>query len=635
MGKNKNKKNNMTCAYNIVSIVTITQYSRWKCLQILDKIIENQTWYDSILEWVIVEGSKTEEMAKKNEEQILHSSLQNKEKIKYIPFQPNSALGKLRNRGNEHCQGEIIVCMDDDDYYFPTRIEHVVKKLQSSSCLIAGCSALFMYDFVLKKMYQFKGFGPNHSTNNCMAYKKEYIINHRYEDDKECGEEKYYTNSFSEPMIQLDPYHTIIGMSHLQNTFNKRELLIGGSLKINPTLEERPSMNIRQVIPHDLFASYLELFDIDDGIPVPYDIIYFTGGFGIPWSPYDQSLGGSEQAIVQLSQHWKQAGKRVAVYALLSADVILSEKEKKIQVNGVDYYPWKEFPFHKDLSSIRVILWRMNGMMCSLPFGIKTNHIYIDLHDKIHDQFVVLWNSFRSRTQKIFLKSQFHLELFQKELMKKNINPLLPHEYSVVMNGIPTELFLYDEKSYGTRNPYRFCYTSCYTRGLAPLLLYVWPIVFKHEPRCELHVYYGMNNINENDMNQKQFKQNMQFLLSSPGVMDHGRQSRSIILREKHLSTFQLYITSCEGEIDCIAIRESLCVGCIPLLSDQALFKEREGIHFELPNQEQKTFEKIALDILRLLRDPDRVENKRQEYLSSKPLSWKEVAFNWLEIMEI
>ena len=48
-----------------ISIVTITQYSRFNCLKNLYKLIQLQD-YINIKEWVIVEGSKTKEYADLN-----------------------------------------------------------------------------------------------------------------------------------------------------------------------------------------------------------------------------------------------------------------------------------------------------------------------------------------------------------------------------------------------------------------------------------------------------------------------------------------------------------------------------------------------------------------------------------------
>jgi hypothetical protein len=59
----------------------------------------------------------------------------------------------------------------------------------------------------------------------------------------------------------------------------------------------------------------------------------------------------------------------------------------------------------------------------------------------------------------------------------------------------------------------------------------MWPVIHHLEPRAELHVYYGMNNVKDEN-----FKNALTKLLAMPGVMDHGRQPMELIIREKYLS---------------------------------------------------------------------------------------------------
>jgi glycosyltransferase involved in cell wall biosynthesis len=209
-----------------VSLLTITQLSRNKCILNLCDFIKDQT-YKNIIEWVIVEGSPLETDAELNKDFIMNklSSLSNIP-IKYIDYQLNSKLSDLRNIGNMSCNGDIIVCLDDDDYYFPERVEDAVIRLQNSSKQIAGCSNVYMYHYVLNKLYQFNSFGKNHSTNNCFAYKKEYLLRHSHKPGLIRGEEMSFTNDFTEPMIQLDPHKCIIVSSHNSNTFDKTVLCV-------------------------------------------------------------------------------------------------------------------------------------------------------------------------------------------------------------------------------------------------------------------------------------------------------------------------------------------------------------------------------------------------------------------------
>ena len=105
-----------------VSLLTITQYSRRDCLSNLSMLIQQQI-YKNIVEWVIVEGSRNETDAIKNAKLISEMKQNN---ITYVPYQPSQSLSDLRNIGNKTCKGDIIVCMDDDDYYPPTRVSHAV-----------------------------------------------------------------------------------------------------------------------------------------------------------------------------------------------------------------------------------------------------------------------------------------------------------------------------------------------------------------------------------------------------------------------------------------------------------------------------------------------------------------------------
>jgi hypothetical protein len=221
-----------------VSLLTITQRSRNKCLKNLLDFILDQTYKD-IVEWIIVEGSKTEKDAEENKEFIINEIIiinKTHFPIKYIGFEEGSKLSDLRNRGNLACKGDIIVCMDDDDYYPPKRVETAVTKLNNSTKQIAGCSYAYMYHYNLNKLYKFKSFGKNHSTNNCFAYKKEYLLTHKHDEGLDLGEEMSFTNGFTEPMIQLDSEECIVISSHSSNTFDKTPLCIKENNQIREIL---------------------------------------------------------------------------------------------------------------------------------------------------------------------------------------------------------------------------------------------------------------------------------------------------------------------------------------------------------------------------------------------------------------
>ncbi len=206
------------------SIITITQYKRKEFIKNLCCLIRNQD-YSNIIEWVIVEGSKTRIEKELNRKEINRLIESNKDlKIRYIYPYLLWNIGSLRNIGNRSCRGDIIVCMDDDDYYPKDRVSHCIERLLDSDLDIAGCSNMYMYDYNYEKLYKFDKF-ENHSTNNCMAFKREYLKDHRHDINLSYGEECSFTNNFTEKMAELDPKKCIIASSHMSNTFDKKKLI--------------------------------------------------------------------------------------------------------------------------------------------------------------------------------------------------------------------------------------------------------------------------------------------------------------------------------------------------------------------------------------------------------------------------
>ena len=232
-----------------VSIVTITQLSRSKCLFLLYDLILSQT-YTNILEWVIVEGSRNETDGEQNQVNIqcLQDNHQRNFNIVYVPRRcaSNQKLSDLRNLGNDTCKGDIIVCMDDDDYYPKERVKHAVDQLEKSDYLLAGCTYIYLYDYGLAKLYKCTGFHSYHSTNNVMAYKREYLLHHRYEPGVSMAEEIGFTNSFTEPMVQLHAKKCVIVSCHTGNTVDKRSFFLQKDIvnEINDDVHKYIPMNI-------------------------------------------------------------------------------------------------------------------------------------------------------------------------------------------------------------------------------------------------------------------------------------------------------------------------------------------------------------------------------------------------------
>lgn len=588
-----------------VSIVTVTQWSRRDFLPILADMIRGQT-YKSILEWVIVEGSRTEADGRQNAAFIEDSIRPSMPfPVHYVPYKGNPKIGFLRNQGNRVCQGDVVVCMDDDDYYFPTRVQHAVEELSMSRRKLAGCSALILYDWNLDKLYKFRGFGPNHSTNACMAWKQQYVKNH--DDTKETAEEASFTDNFTTPMIQLDPFQVMVVNSHSQNTFNKRELLVGATLGLNHTCEELTSHSARELmgVYYDRYKALLW----EEEEYSPFDVVFYMGGFGKQLNP--DSLTGTEQAVVRLSEEWTGRGKRVAVYAQI---------DKQYKYQNVEYFSWKDFNFHKRYKT--VILWRIYGYMCAAPFRILADNLLADLQDAFLPPTFEgrIVREYDSKITRYIFKTHFHAGFFQHQT---GID-LSQRQYSILPNGIDMDVLQKQHNSL-LRQPYRFCYTTCYTKGLEKILQYIWPAIHAALPESEFHIYSGMDHIQHT-----KFHKTMAPLLSQAGVVDHGKQPIHAVMQEKQRATFYLFPTDFPNDADSINLKECYALGCIPILSNYLLYKDMDGVHFHLGAAEEKDYLSIANEVITLARQESTIATLRQEIMNKKKMSWRDAAEAWL-----
>mgnify|MGYP000075830547 CR=1 FL=1 len=168
------------------------------------------------MEWIIIDdgSDKIEDLVK------------NVPGVKYFAYDVKMSLGKKRNLMHEKSCGDIIVYMDDDDYYPACRVSHAVEKLQSSKeALCAGSSEIYIWFKHINKMYQFGPYNSNHATAGTFAFKRKLLKDHRYEDHAALAEEKAFLKNYTVPFVQLDPLKTILVFSHDHNTFDKRKLL--------------------------------------------------------------------------------------------------------------------------------------------------------------------------------------------------------------------------------------------------------------------------------------------------------------------------------------------------------------------------------------------------------------------------
>ena len=94
-----------------VSVITPT-YNRRRFIPALIKCYESQDYPKDRMEWIILDdGQETvEDFFNELKERIPN--------IRYIYLEDKLLIGGKRNILNQEAKGEIIVAMDDDDFYF-------------------------------------------------------------------------------------------------------------------------------------------------------------------------------------------------------------------------------------------------------------------------------------------------------------------------------------------------------------------------------------------------------------------------------------------------------------------------------------------------------------------------------------
>jgi FkbM family methyltransferase len=346
-----------------------------------------------------------------------------------------------------------------------------------------------------------------------------------------------------------------------------------------------------------------------------YDVVYLVGMHDNQFNPIVAMLmDESFRAVSRLSEEWVKKGKKV---------VVCGNFEEELVVNDVTYLNWGKFPKDKHVEVL--VAWRTVGLRALLNGEFSADKLIVDFHDNFpyslenvdKEQLNQLFNSVSSFN----FKSIYHKKCFDEYRGEE----LASNRFNVIMSGVESEL--YTPKDDVKREPYRFCYYASYHKGLDVLLEKVWPFIHANEPRAELHVYGGMDNIPDENYRTK-----LRFLLGSPGVMDHGRQPLVLVAQEKHRSTFHLHINNLVDEVDALTVRESLKAGCIPLISKFGVFAERHGLQFDWDPSNNDLCASIARDILQRMHDEKFVEDARNQVMGSNiTASWEVVSQQWLD----
>merc|ERR1712224_452543 len=132
MGKNKKNKDKSNLPFVSVCTPTFNRRPFWPmCI----KNFLNQDYPANKMEWIIIDDGTDP----------IEDLVKNIPQVKYFKYDTKMPLGKKRNIMHDKSRGDILVYMDDDDYYPIQRVSHSVNTLLSHpNALCAGASEIYI-----------------------------------------------------------------------------------------------------------------------------------------------------------------------------------------------------------------------------------------------------------------------------------------------------------------------------------------------------------------------------------------------------------------------------------------------------------------------------------------------------------
>ena len=218
-----------------VSIVTPT-YRRRKLFSIAIRNFKNFIYPREKLEWVIVEDTEDDNMTV--EDMLPYSN-----KVKYIRVKDKEMrtplpIGAKRNLCAKKASHDIIIHMDDDDYYPPESVLARVKilmKYPEKDCV--GSSNICTYDIINNKC-TYSTDSTISLSEASMAYRKSFWNKQKFNDNTTKGEFKQFIANRTQKIIDIPYIFTVFAITHRNNLTGSLRETKENELKYNTSGKE-------------------------------------------------------------------------------------------------------------------------------------------------------------------------------------------------------------------------------------------------------------------------------------------------------------------------------------------------------------------------------------------------------------
>ncbi len=546
--------------------------------------------------------------------------------IKYYYSKRKMTIGEKRSTLVKLAKNDYIVHMDDDDWYPPESVITRIRALKYfGDDYIFGCPKTLCYDLINGQMFE----SYDETTSNLpitisessMAYSRN--INSKWDIKSTVAE----CIPFIKDMKVCTTHSSFIvtQFSHNKNTVNRRvkkSILSAQNAKLfesNMTMydikifndvrasiiselpeyrkaisfikEAYDSKNIKTLysnLPQKLKSNRLVIEFIREALiekktSTGKDIVYYCGPGNYlnsmhEWNP-DDALGGSEEAVVNLSKQLVKRGYNVVVYCVL--------KGSSKTYNGVLYKPYYEW-IPKEKQDITII-WR-DPSNCE---GINSSRVVLDLHDALVCEM--------PKNVTIMTKSYFHKKICGGT--------------HVVPNGI-NKLKQID------KDENMIICTSSPDRCIIGLINAI-KIIREYKKDAKLYWAYGFND----KLDEKWVKEVENMI--PEGFINLGRVKDIDKLYER--AKYFFYPTKFP-EIDCISLSKAISAGCIPIVSPSGALSEKMGYNEDISIliNDNIDYSLSSGDIFNNMIDC--IINDKTVKTNYTPLTWDEVCEEWVKI---
>ena len=166
------------------------------------------------LEWVIVDDG--------DKDQRIEGLLPEDKRIKYISLDVEEALpiSQKRNIANQNATNDIIIHMDDDDFYYPQHVISRVKTLLSNNVQCVGSTELGCYNVLNKKSFKI-GDESSVLSEATMCYYKRFWEERQFFERVKMGESIHFLKSRENLVAQMPFTYILIALTHKSNITNK------------------------------------------------------------------------------------------------------------------------------------------------------------------------------------------------------------------------------------------------------------------------------------------------------------------------------------------------------------------------------------------------------------------------------